>query len=92
MIIFSSFNKFTLGEVFNKKYNTLFDQERKLVGFYFGKKSSFSFYWFLIFILFIIVIFLSYFLYKNIKSKKLKIKANELEDNFSYIPDFKIMK
>ena len=92
MIIFSSFNKLTLGEVFNKKYNTLFDQERKLIGFYFGKKSSFSFYWFFIFILFIIVIFLSYFLYKNIKNRKLKIKANELEDNFSYIPDFKIMK
>ena len=92
MIIFSSFNKFTLGEVFIKKYNTLFDQERKIIGFYFGKNSSFSFYWFIIFILFIITIFLSYFLYKQFKNKKSKIKANELEDNFSYIPDFKIMK
>ncbi len=44
MIIFSSFNKFTLGEVFNKKHNILFEQERKLIGFYFRKKSSFSFY------------------------------------------------
>ena len=81
MIVFSFQNKRILGNIFMKKYNTLFDQERKYIGFYFGKNSTFSFYWFFIFILFILALLLSYSLYKSIGLKKRKMKANELEEN-----------
>ena len=85
-----------LGTPFLKKYQMVFDIEKKLVGFYSyidekskgkkkgseGKKKPFSFY--LSFIFGIIIIVLGFIMYKILIALPRKRRANELIDDYEY--------
>ena len=95
MIIFQLIpDKWVLGEIFFKKYQIVFDKEKKIYELYFkqsspNKKNFFKFSpWIIVLIfglLLIISFFLIIYLYRIIKKRR-KIRANELEDNFEYLP------
>ena len=94
LIVFDKqiFRNFQFGEPFFRKYPFVFDQDRKFVGFYkFDKlKDEYNFLlWILVFIFFILCVILGICLIKNIYYKPRKIRANELEENYSYIPILK---
>ena len=90
-------NKWILGRPLFKKYPTIFDQSKKIIGFYLesghydisnnnGKKSI-PWQWIIIIFLGVCVIVLSIILYKVIPLiSKRKKKANELDDDFNYEP------
>ena len=78
-----------MGEPFFSKNILVFDQNNKIIGIYTKtkKRISFSFIFliFIIFILIVIIISLIFYFYRYIRSHR-KIRANELDDNFEYIP------
>ena len=83
---------FQFGEPFFKKYPFVFDQDRQFIGFYkFDKLTNEKNYilWILVFIFFILCIILGICLIKYMYYKPRKIRANELEENYSYIPILK---
>jgi hypothetical protein len=89
--------KWRLGLPFFKKFNFVFDSDKKVIGVYDkvlevniilqnSWKNN------LIVLLFVIISFMAFFIYKMYIHKPRKIRANELEDNYEYIPqimDFK---
>ena len=94
MFIFKeySYKLWTLGNIFMKKYNFFFDSDKKIIGL-FNKnikpeeKSKFvSFFDTIKWYLFIILgVFIGFFIWKKIRDKARKLRANELEDNFEYL-------
>ena len=75
------------GSPFLKKYQMIFDKDKKVISIYENDdKKNFSFVYIIIFILVVIIIFLvcyiSFYLFKN----KRKLRANEIEENFDYLP------
>jgi hypothetical protein len=91
LIYFNSLTeKCILGKPFFYKYQLTFDQEKKTINFYTKinkEKSKFSIAWFLVVILFIIICILIYYIFKFLRNKIRKIKANELEENIDYTPE-----
>ncbi len=85
---FYSINRWIFGEIFFMKYKAVFDQLKGTIGFYEEVKIqiNFPFTTFTIVCLLIAVIILSWLLFKNI-TKKRKLRANELDDNYEYLPD-----
>ena len=93
-IIFpSSFtNNWIFGKPLFKKYQMVFDQDRKTYGFYLklnqnkneNLNNSLKISWTLVVILVIISLILAYFLMRLISKLPRRLKANELEDNFTY--------
>ena len=83
--------KWVFGKPFFKKYFAFFDKEKKLVGFYKQKKKPSKSNKTLIILLIIVILIafiLAYFMIKYyflLKNKR-KIRANELEDNYEYLP------
>ncbi len=80
------------GVIFLKKYQIIFDQEREIIGLYINstkEKKNDLFKILTIICLFIIVILVG-ILIKTI-NKKRKIRANELEENFEYISERKLI-
>ena len=82
--------KWKLGQIFLKKYQMFYNYDKKIIGLYTQKKGiKLSFYimnFFIYLILIIIIIILSVCLIKNRKKVFRKIRANELEDTYDYIP------
>ena len=84
-------SRWYLGEIFLRKYMTIFNEEEQYIGFYIhpNEKSNFFNFSKTILIIFVfiimmcIIIILSYYLWKAHKNKR-KIRANELEDNYEY--------
>ena len=79
----------SFGITFLKKYNFVYDQEKKAIGFYDNKENDFSKTYlkiFLIISLIIIIILSSLYIHHIIFKKQRRIRANELEDNIDYIP------
>ena len=81
-----------LGKPFFKKYQLIFNQDNKVIGFYNYKKvipSNFLFYLKIIFImiLILVIVYLTYYIMKNKTMKKKKNKAQELDinDNDDYL-------
>ena len=98
-IIFkNSSNRWVLGRPLFKKYPTVFDQDKKMFGFYLqtgeyevsdGKNENnlnIPWSWILVIVLSIIVIVLGIILYITIPMIKRKKKANELDEDFVYEP------
>jgi len=84
-IKFSSFY-WIFGEIFFRKYQIIFDQDRQLIGLWINKKNvkKFNYHKYLYISFICIIIFLIIVIY-NIKNKiPRKIKANELEENIIY--------
>ena len=76
-------NRWILGTPFLKKYQLIFDQDKKVIGFYCKEtEQSHLFYLILIFLLFIFIIYLIIFNLKIFLFKKKKISATELEEDF----------
>ena len=86
--------KWTFGKPFFKKYFGFFEKEKKIFGFYQNKikpskNNNNKILIRLLIIVIIIAIILAYFMIKFlilIKNKR-KIRANELQDNYDYIPE-----
>ena len=78
-------SEFAFGYFFFKKYLIIFEQDRKLIGFYKNDKISYSYSWILTILFGIIIIGLIYYIFKILKKKR-KIRANELEEKFDYLP------
>lgn len=77
-----------VGEIFFKKYIIVFNQEKKLIGFYpnfYKEKFNIPISYYFVFLFFISTLILGYLLYKIIIKKKRRIRANELEENIDYI-------
>ena len=83
-----SINRWIFGEIFFMKYKVAFDQLKGTIGFYEEVKTTFNFPFtsFIIIFLLILVFILSWLLFRSI-TKKRKLRANELDDNFEYLPD-----
>ena len=89
--------KWIFGRPLFKKYQTVFDQDKKIIGFYtetgeynynnYNNKSKFPFVWILVIILFICLISLMILFYIKYPFKTRKKKANELDDDFDYESD-----
>ena len=101
-IVFDSnglYNDWILGKPLFKKYQMVFNQDRKTYGFYVqpfnklnknnniennNKETSLKISWVIVFFLIIISLGLLYAIHKLIARLPRKLKANELEENFSY--------
>ena len=87
-------NNWVFGKPLFKKYQMVFDQDRKTYGFYLklnqnkngNLNNSLKISWTLVVILVIISLILIYFLKRLISKLPRRLKANELEDNFTYEP------
>ena len=89
-----NYNNWVFGKPLFKKYQMVFDQDRKTYGFYVELngdknnddhlKQSLKFSYTMIVILIFVTIILFYLLCKLIAKLPRRIKANELEENFSY--------
>ena len=96
MIFSKTSNRWVLGRPLFKKYPTIFDQDKKIIGFYLHTNDYSSneninneekgINWSLIIIIFlvIVIIVLGIILYKVIPLIKRKKKANELDEDFDY--------
>ena len=87
LVFFSGyFPNWILGEPFFKKFKMVFNQEKKMVGFYSDFKKVKKNYDKIIniFLLLFLLVCLAFFTYKIYFKKNKKIRANELEDNFLY--------
>ena len=77
---------FVLGQPFLKKYQIVFNADRKLMGIYINQKFNYFnlFLWFIIIILIIIISILLILIYQKYIKKPRKVRANELEEDFLY--------
>ena len=87
---YSNDNSWSLGISFLRKFNLVFDQDKKVLGYYKLNEKTFNENLFLkilliiaLIIIIILIILLIY--YKTLKQIR-KIRANELETNIEYIP------
>ena len=92
LMIYFSFDQiyeWIIGEPFFWKFETVFDTDKAIIGFYNkikNEKQNFNFiYIIIIIILGILIIILSILLYLNISNKQRKKRAYELDDDYLYI-------
>ena len=80
--------KLCLGVPFLKKYQFVFDQDKKVIGYFknLQEDNVFPISYVLIIILGIILLFLCVIYFKIIHRNNRKIRYNEIEENFDYIP------
>ena len=76
-----------LGSPFLKKYQMIFDKDKKIISTYEPNDSfEFSFIFVIIFLLLVIIFFLSIYISFYLIKKKRKLRVNEIEDNYEYLP------
>ena len=87
LIVFYVMNtfKWTFGRPFLKKYQMVFDHDRKLIGTYIHIGRSFPWNTFIIIILGLIIIALVYYIIMYFKNRPKRIKANELLEDLDYL-------
>ena len=80
--------KVCLGVPFLKKYQFIFDQDKKIIGYYknIKKENKFHISYILIFILFIILVLLCLLYYKIFIKRNRKTRYNELKEDYDYTP------
>ena len=80
--------KIGLGVPFLKKYQFIFDQDKKIIGYYknIKKENKFHISYILIFILFIILVLLCLLYYKIFIKRNRKTRYNELKEDYDYTP------
>ena len=74
-----------LGKPFLKKYQIIFDSDKKLIGLYKMNEKKYLFINLIIIILFIIILIIELIYYNKCFNKKRKIRMNEIEENIDYI-------
>ncbi len=79
----------SFGIIFLKKYLFVFDQDKKIIGYYKDSKKNTKFHisYILIFILFIILILLCLCYYKIFYKSQRKSRFNELTEDYDYTPN-----
>jgi hypothetical protein len=88
LIIFEKYynNLWTLGDIFLRKYNIVFDEGQKVMGFYHPSNNKNYLIIIPIFIILTIcIILLIYLYYKCFYKKKRKIRNNEINDVYDYL-------
>ena len=85
---FQEFKEWGLGKPFLKKYQLVFNFEKKLIGFYtnYKGKSNIALSYKIIIIFIFIIIGLIWFINQIFKLKKRKVRVNEIEEIFDYTP------
>ncbi len=87
--------KWTLGIPFLRKYQMVFNQDKKIIGFYTHIGNSINFgnilLYILIIILFLVIVILAFYYYKFFKKKNRKIRSNEIDENYDYISNEKLI-
>jgi hypothetical protein len=87
-IVFMAQLEWSFGYMFLRKYTFVFEQDKKLIGFYKldDFKSSNSFFLWVVIIIFgsTIIVLISYI--HHLLKKKRKLRANELIENYEYLP------
>ncbi len=76
-------DRWSFGKPFFKKYQMIFEPDRKLIGFYI-KKNSYSWSWLIVYFLGIIIILLSAYMVYKYKKLPHRIKAKELDESQNY--------
>ncbi len=74
-----------LGKPFLKKYQIIFDSNKKLIGIYKMNENKYLFRNLFIILLFIIILIIEIIYYNRCLKKKRKIRMNEIEENIDYI-------
>jgi hypothetical protein len=98
LIVFSDDNNWILGKPFFKKYQLIFDKDKKTIGYYKiyekGLRGTIFYnklFYVIIFLLIIIMILIyKIFFKKNFVFKK--IRANELKENYEYLSETEMEK
>ena len=89
LIVFKRYKDgWCLGEIFFKKYQIVFDKDKKIYGLYLKKNlnNKISPWLYVIILFFCLMITISLIIYLiRLLMKKRKIRANELEDQFEYL-------
>ena len=87
LIVFESQNvfKWTLGRPFMKKFQMVFDHDRRLIGIYLGKEGFINWTIVAIFVLGLVIIGLLYYIINYFKNRPKRIKANELLEDLEYL-------
>ena len=76
-----------IGRIFMVKYQAIFDLDREIIGFYKNiKNPSNNYLKIIIFVILVCIIGILIFKSYKIVKKNRKVRANELEENFDYIP------
>ena len=95
LVVFRNENNWILGKPFFKKYQLIFDKDKKTIGYYKiynnnnnnDKKFRFNILFFFIVILIFIIIFLLYKIIFKKNSNTKKIRVNELKENYEYLSE-----
>ena len=75
------------GSPFLKKYQMIFDKDKKIISIYEKDDNhNISFAYIIIFILIVIIIFLVFYIVFYLFKNKRKLRANEIDENFEYLP------
>ena len=75
------------GSPFFKKYQMIFDKDKKIISIYEKDDNhNISFAYIIIFILIVIIIFLVFYIVFYLFKNKRKLRANEIDENFEYLP------
>lgn len=82
----SDYYQWILGKPFLKKYQMVFDIDKKTIGTYKAKKSSGLGYWWIAIVGFVVVIGLLVYIISFVLKKPRKKRATELDDDFDYTP------
>ena len=83
-------NIWKLGEIFIKKYQLIYNYDKKIIGLYTKKLEKSYIHYFIYSFLILMIIILLYCLIMNRKKVFRKIRANELEDSYDYLPNEKL--
>ena len=75
-----------LGKPFFKKYQIIFDSEKKIIGLYNIKNNKFPIIPLIVILFLIIIIIIQILYYKKNLNKKRKKRMNEIEETFEYLP------
>jgi hypothetical protein len=89
LIVFSVKSNYDwiLGSPFLKKYQMIFDKDKKIISIYEKDDNhNISFAYIIIFILIVIIIFLVFYIVFYLFKNKRKLRANEIDENFEYLP------
>jgi hypothetical protein len=91
LIFLQGNNKWILGETFFKKYELIFDLDKKILAIYTQKtKKRINFYIYIIFLLIIVIAFLIFLLIRCYYYLPRRKRANELEEQYEYISQVNI--
>ena len=75
-----------LGLPFFRKYDFVFDMDKKFIGFYIGKSGFTLNLWIILFlVLIIIIIIMGFIIYFLLNKKPRKIRVNELDEQYEYL-------